>query len=65
MTEDALARAQARLAEEKRRKSAAFANGREVRNLFEEAVLNQNDRLSRREELTDEELSLLTAEDFR
>lgn len=42
-----------------------FANAREVRNMFEQAVLIQADRLYGQLEITDEELCTLEAEDFR
>ena len=41
-----------------------FANAREVRNLFEAAVVSQADRLYDKENLTDEELCRLEAADF-
>ncbi len=42
-----------------------FANAREVRNMFEQAVLLQADRLYGRVNLTNEDLCTLEAEDFR
>lgn len=42
-----------------------FGNARGVRNLFERAVSAQADRLARAEQITREELMLLTAEDIR
>lgn len=42
-----------------------FANAREVRNLFESAVVSQADRLFGKENLTNEELCRLEAQDFR
>ena len=42
-----------------------FANAREVRNMFEAAVVSQADRLFGKENLTDEELCRLEAADFR
>lgn len=42
-----------------------FANAREVRNFFESAVVSQADRLYGRENLSDEELCRLEAEDFK
>ena len=41
-----------------------FANGRAVRNLFEEVLTNQANRLAPQKEITDEELNTLTYEDF-
>jgi len=41
-----------------------FANGRAVRNLFEEVLTNQANRLAPKKEITDEELNTLTYEDF-
>ena len=41
-----------------------FANGRAVRNLFEEVLTAQANRLAPQEEITDEELNTLTYEDF-
>lgn len=45
-------------------KPANFANGRAVRNLFEEVLTAQANRLAPLEEITDEELNTLTYEDF-
>lgn len=45
-------------------KPANFANGRAVRNLFEEVLTAQANRLAPQEEITDEELNTLTYEDF-
>lgn len=42
-----------------------FANAREVRNMFEAAVVRQADRLYGTAELSDKELQTLEAEDFR
>ena len=42
-----------------------FANAREVRNMFEAAVVRQADRLYGTTELSDKELQTLEAEDFR
>ena len=41
-----------------------FANGRAVRNLFEEVITRQANRLAGDEDITDEELNTLTYEDF-
>ena len=41
-----------------------FANGRAVRNLFEEVITNQANRLANKSEITDDELNTLTYEDF-
>ena len=41
-----------------------FANGRAVRNLFEEVITRQANRLAAEDEITDEELNTLTYEDF-
>ena len=43
---------------------ANFANGRAVRNLFEEVITRQANRLAGDEDITDEELNTLTYEDF-
>ncbi|WP_458404023.1 AAA family ATPase [Methanobrevibacter sp.] len=45
-------------------RSDNFANGRAVRNFFEEVITNQANRLAPKEEITDEELNTLTYEDF-
>ena len=46
------------------RKPQNFANGREVRNFFEEVITSQANRLAPKENITDEELNTLTYEDF-
>lgn len=45
-------------------RSKNFANGRFVRNFFEEVLTAQANRLAGKEDLTDEELNTLTYEDF-
>ena len=65
MTDGAGENAQERLRYEKAASSSNFGNGRVVRNDFEAAVLEQNDRISTIENLTDEEMMTLTEEDFR
>lgn len=45
-------------------RSSNFANGRAVRNLFEEVITRQANRLAVQSEITDEELNTLTYEDF-
>ena len=45
-------------------RSKNFANGRAVRNLFEEVITNQANRLAPKSNITDEELNTLTYEDF-
>lgn len=45
-------------------RSANFANGRAVRNLFEEVITRQANRLAAEDEISDEELNTLTYEDF-
>ena len=45
-------------------KSPNFANGRAVRNFFEEVITAQANRLAQKEDITDEELNTLTYEDF-
>ena len=45
-------------------KSTNFANGRAVRNFFEEVITAQANRLAPKEDITDEELNTLTYEDF-
>ena len=45
-------------------KPANFANGRAVRNLFEEVLTAQANRLAPQKEISDEELNTLTFEDF-
>lgn len=45
-------------------RSSNFANGRAVRNLFEEVITRQANRLAGDEDITDEELNTLTYEDF-
>ena len=49
---------------EKQTNGYNFGNGRVVRNIFEAAILNQNDRISQIENLTDGELMELTEDDF-
>lgn len=41
-----------------------FANGRDVRNLFEKVLANQANRLAIKDNISDEELMLLTYDDF-
>ena len=45
-------------------KSENFANARAVRNLFEEVLTAQANRLALKDDITDEELNTLTYEDF-
>ena len=45
-------------------RSKNFANGRSVRNFFEEVLTNQANRLAPKKDITDEELNTLTYEDF-
>ena len=45
-------------------KSDNFANGRAVRNFFEEVITAQANRLAPQQDITDEELNTLTYEDF-
>lgn len=45
-------------------KSPNFANGRAVRNFFEEVITAQANRLAPQDEITDEELNTLIYEDF-
>ncbi len=45
-------------------RSKNFANGRSVRNFFEEVLTAQANRLAPKENITDEELNTLTYEDF-
>lgn len=45
-------------------RSSNFANGRAVRNFFEEVISNQANRLADLDNITDEELNTLTYEDF-
>lgn len=45
-------------------RSKNFANGRAVRNLFEEVLTAQANRLAPQSDITDEELNTLTYEDF-
>lgn len=45
-------------------KPANFANGRAVRNFFEEVITSQANRLAPQKDITDEELNTLTYEDF-
>lgn len=42
-----------------------FANGREVRNFFEKAVVNQANRLAQESDIDDEDVSTLTDEDVK
>ena len=64
MTDRAEEKARERLRYEKAVSGSNFGNGRVVRNIFEAAVLDQNDRISMIENLTDEEMMTLTEEDF-
>lgn len=64
MTDRAKEKARERLQYEKAVSGSNFGNGRVVRNIFEAAVLDQNDRISMIEDLTDEEMKTLTEEDF-
>ncbi len=41
-----------------------YANGRDVRNFFEKALINQANRLAALEKIEDEQLTTLTVEDF-
>ena len=45
-------------------KSENFANGREMRNLFEKAFTNQANRLSHYNDISDEELNIIKTEDI-
>lgn len=45
-------------------KSPNFANGRAVRNFFEEVITSQANRLAPQDDITDEELNTLIYEDF-
>ena len=45
-------------------KSENFANGREMRNLFEKAFTNQANRLSQYNDISDEELNIIKTEDI-
>lgn len=45
-------------------KSENFANGREMRNLFEKAITNQANRLSHYNDISDEELNIIKTEDI-
>lgn len=45
-------------------RSENFANGRAVRNFFEQVITAQANRLAPKDEITDEELNTLTYEDF-
>lgn len=46
-------------------RNETFANGREVRNFFEKAVVNQANRLALELNINDEDVSTLTAEDVK
>ena len=45
-------------------KSEDFANGREMRNLFEAALSNQANRLAEKTDLSDEELNEIVKDDL-
>ena len=45
-------------------RNETFANGREVRNFFEKAVVNQANRLAQESYIDDEDVATLTAEDI-
>ena len=47
-----------------RHKDEDFANGREMRNLFETALSNQANRLANQPDITDAELNTIEREDF-
>ena len=49
----------------KERDGDRFANGRSVRNYFEAAVVNQANRLAGNADVSDKELTVLKAADFR
>jgi len=51
--------------EEYANRNETFANGREVRNFFEKAVVNQANRLALELNINDEDVSTLTAEDVK
>ena len=51
--------------EEYANRDETFANGREVRNFFEKAVVNQANRLALELNIDDEDVSTLTAEDVK
>ena len=51
--------------EEYANREETFANGREVRNFFEKAVVNQANRLALELNIDDEDVSTLTAEDVK
>jgi len=46
-------------------KDAYFGNGREVRNIFEKIIKNQNNRLVGNRDLTKEELLTITEKDIK
>lgn len=50
--------------EEYTNRDETFANGREVRNFFEKAVVNQANRLAQESYIDDEDVATLTAEDI-
>lgn len=50
--------------EEYANRNETFANGREVRNFFERAVVNQANRLAQESYIDDEDVATLTAEDI-
>lgn len=64
LTENAKSKVEELLLYEKQTNGYNFGNGRVVRNIFEAAILNQNDRISQIENLTDGELMELTEDDF-
>ena len=64
LTENAKSKVEELLLSEKQTNGYNFGNGRVVRNIFEAAILNQNDRISQIESLTDGELMELTEDDF-
>ena len=51
--------------EEYANRNETFANGREVRNFFERAVVNQANRLALESHIDDDDVSTLTAEDVK
>ena len=65
VTEEALALLTAHFTKRYEERDAGFANGREVRNLYEQAVMEQAGRLAKMAEITDERLYSLEAEDIR
>ena len=64
VSEETLGHIQSKFEKSYSERNESFANGREVRNLFEKAQVNQANRLSLQEDISDDDLLELTIEDI-